>query len=267
MRHLGRFALLSLVWTGLLAWDLAAERLGCGATAVAITLLAGLLMLSGTEAAFYRRRALLDRYLQREGLLFRLLSRRALIIARQLVQSVGLALILLVAAIGFDGTQWLLLAADIPVLAILLTSFSSLLGGEVRAPYREPIARHWAARTNALLLWVFWMLLLYSTPQENYANLRWEEVLAFGAAQPTVGCDALAVLARLAAVAEALAQWSAQQLFSGLKEPLQALMAWALFLAAFGTSLLVAWTYTRALTGALARPWSVWPHSTGVSSP
>jgi hypothetical protein len=267
VRHLGRFALLSLVWTGLLAWDLAAERLGCGAAAVAIALLAGLLMLSGTEAAFYRRRAFIGHFLEPRGLLFCLLSRRALIVTRQLVQAVALALVLLVAAIGFDRAQWLLLAADIPVLAALLTGLSSLLGREVRAPYREPMARHWAARTNALLLWVSWMLLLYYTPQENYADLRWEEVLAFGAAQPAIGCDALAVLARLAAVAEALAQWSAQQLFSGLKDPLQVLMAWTIFLAAFGASFLVAWTYTRALMGALARPWSVWPHSTGVSSP
>ncbi len=258
MRHLGRFALLSLVWTGLLAWDLAAERLGCGAAAVAIALLAGLLMLSGTETAFYRRRALLDHYLQREGMLFRLLSRRVLILARQLFKSVLLALVLLIAVLSFDRAQWVLLAADVPLLVGLLAALAAFLDREVRSPYRGPLTRHWAVRVNAMALWLTWMLLLFFTPQENYTGLRWEEVLAYGAARPEVACDALAMLARAASVADALGLRSAEHLFADLKDQVQLLTAWAVFIASFGASFVIAWVYSLALTGVLARPWDVW---------
>jgi len=35
-------------------------------------------------------------------------------------------------------------------------------------------------------------------------------------------------------------------------------VAWAVFLAAFGASFLLAWIYSRALVGVLARPWDLW---------
>lgn len=131
---------------------------------------------------------------------------------------------------------------------------------EVRDPYSGPMTRHWAAQTNAVLLWLAWILSLFVTPQENDRGLRWEEILTYSAAEPAVGCDALALPARVAAVAEALALWSAQHLFAGLTQPAQALAAWAVFLAAFGTSFLIVWTYSHVLVGVLARPWSIWQH-------
>jgi hypothetical protein len=256
-------ALMLLVWAALLVWHLAGDRLGCPAAALLLALTAGLLALSGTEVAFYRRHAFVSHYLQPGGFLFRFLGRRILMMIREGIKSLFLALVLLVAALGFEPAQWGLLLADVLVLSAMLAAISSSLSEEVREPYPQPMARHWAGRANAVMLWLAWALLMYLSPQENYSHLRWEEVLAFSAAQPAVGCDALGILARLAAVAEALAMWSAQHLLAGLKEPAQVLMAWAVFLAAFGASFLLAWTYSRALTGVLARPWNLWrQHST-----
>lgn len=253
-----RIAALLSVWGALLGWHLTADRLGCSTAAAVLALAAGVSALAGTEVAFYRRRAFVSRYLEPRGLLFRLLGGRTLILIGQGVRSLLLAFILLIGALSFETAQWQLLLVDIFVFSALLAAFSSLLSGEVRGHYRQPIVRHWAGRTNAVLLWLAWALLMYFSPAEDFSDLRWEEVIAFSAARPAVGCDALALLARFAAVAEALAMWGAQHLFIGLKEPAQVLIAWAIFLAAFGASFLIAWAYSRTLVGALARPWDAW---------
>ncbi|MEA3275572.1 MAG: hypothetical protein U9Q81_09865 [Pseudomonadota bacterium] len=253
-----RFGATLLVWCALLGWHVTADRLDCTAAALSLALVTALLTLSGTETAFYRRRAFVRLYLRSGGLLFRLLSRKALMLFWQAAKSLLLGLFLLIATLTLDTAQWLLLLADLLVLALVLTALSTMLEGELQEDYREPVVRHWAMRLNAVLLWLAAALLLYISPQENYSDLRWEEVVAFSAAQPTVGCDALALLARLGAVGEALALWSAQHLLGSLREPTQVLMAWAAFLAAFGASFLLAWAYSRALVGVLARPWAVW---------
>jgi hypothetical protein len=247
-----------LAWGGLLAWRLTADRLGCPAAAVALVLASGLLTLSGTEVAFYRRHAFVSHYLQPDGLLFRLLGRRTLMLILQGAQAVALAFLLLIAALSFGTLQWLLLLGDLFLLAALVKGFSTLLAGEVRLPYRRPMARHWAVRANAVLLWVAWILLAFYLPDRNYAGLRWEEVIAFSAAQPSLGCDALALLARFGAVGNALALWGAQHLLAGLRQPAQVLMAWTAFLAAFGASFLVTWAYGRLLVGTVSKPWEVW---------
>jgi hypothetical protein len=242
----------------LLGWHGSADRLGCAAAAVAVVLAAALLTLSGAEVAFYRRHAFVRHYLRPGGLLSRLLGRRTLMLIVQGTQALVLAFLLLIAALSLGAFRWLLLLADVLLLAVLLNAFSTLLADEVREPYRQPMARHWAVRTNAVLLWIAWILQTFYSPDLNYQGLRWEEVIAFSAAQPSLGCDALAVLARLGAVGQALALWGAQHLFASLREPAQVLVAWAAFLATFGVSFVVAWAYSRLLAGTLARPWNVW---------
>ena len=258
MQRVARIGLTLLVWGALLGWGLTADRLECTVAAVPIALAAGLIALSGMEVAFYRRHAFLRHFLVPEGLLFRVLGRRVLILLRQGIKSLLVAFVLLIAALGFEWTQWLLLLADIALLTTLLAIFSSLFEGEVREPYRLPMARHWAGKINAVLLWLAWALLMYYTPQENYAGLSWEDVVAHSANESRVGCDALAVVANMGATGEALALWFAQNQFSGLTDPDHLLTAWAAFVAAFGASFLLVWAYSRVLVGALARPWCVW---------
>ena len=218
-----------LVWALFLVWHLTASRMGCHASAGTLALVAALVMSSGTEVAFSRRRAFISHYLDAEGLLFRLLSRKTLTLISQGIKALLLSIFLLVSVLRLDHTQWLLLLADVPVLALFLAGFSFILEGEMRHEYRGLMARHWAARVNATLLWFGFVLLMFFSPQENYGNLRWEEVLAFSAAEPSVGCDSLAVLARLAAVGEALGLWAAQHLFADLQKPAQVLVAWGSF--------------------------------------
>ena len=258
MQHAIRIGLMLLVWGALLGWGLTADRLECAVTAVPIALAAGLIALVGMEVAFYRRHAFLRHYLIPEGFLFRVLGRRVLIFVRQGIKSLLLAFMLLIGVLGMDWPQWLLLLADVFMLAALLALFSSLFSGEVREPYRLPMARHWAGRINALLLWLAWALLIYYSPQENYAGLSWEQVVAHSAHESRVGCDALAVLANLGATGEALVLWFAQNQFSGLRDPDHLLTAWAAFVATFGASFVLVLAYTRVLIGALARPWCVW---------
>ena len=225
-QHAVRIAAMFLVWCILFGWHLIAPWLGCLASAVVLALAAGLLMSSGTEVAFSRRRVFVSHYLETGGLLFRLLSRRTLILITQGVKALALGLFLLVSVLRLDQTQWLLLLADVLVIAFLLTGFFSILSGEVRNELRGPMVRHWAARVNATLLWLSLVLLMFFSPQVNYSHLRWEEVLAFSAAQPAVGCNSIAVLARFAAVGEALGLWSTQHLFADLRQPAQVFTAW-----------------------------------------
>jgi hypothetical protein len=246
-----------LVWGALLGWHLSADGWGCIPAAMLLALLAALMALAGTEAAFYRRHAFLRHYLEPDGRLFGLLRRRLLILIRQGIVSLALALFLLIGALGFGESQWLLLLADIVLLTVLQSLFSSLLAGEVREPYPAPMARQWAERVNGVLLWLAWSLLMFFSPHADYAGLRWEEVVAHSAHATSVGCDALAVSARLAAAGQSLALWGAQHLFRGLQEPVQLLMAWVAFLTAFGASYFVARAFSRALSGVSARPWAV----------
>lgn len=258
MRHATRIAILLPIWGVLLGWHLIADRLGCAVAAVLLALMAGLAALSGMEVAFYRRHAFLRHYLVPEGFLFRALGRRILMLVRQGIKSLLLAFILLIGLLGTGWPQWLLLLVDVLVLTALLALFSSLFSGEVREAYRQPMARHWAGRINALLLWLAWTLLMYFSPQDNFAGMNWEEVVAYSTHEPWVGCDALTVLANLDATGKALALWFAQNQFSSIKDPDHLLTAWVAFIATFGASFLVVWAYTRALAGALARPWRVW---------
>ena len=258
MQHAFRIAPMLLVYGALLGWHLTADRLGCATVAVLLASVAALLTISGMEVAFYRRYAFLRLYLVPDGILFRLLGRRILIIIRQVMRSLLLAFLLLIAALRFDWSQWLLLLADVFLLTALLAAFSSRLAGEVRQPYRDPMARHWAGRINAALLWVAWAFLMYYSPQENYLDLRWDEVVAHSAHQTAIGCDALSMLSALAATGEALALWFAQNQLSGLQDPDHLLAGWSVFIAVFGASLLVFFAYGRALVGTQAKPWHVW---------
>jgi hypothetical protein len=257
---------LLVVWTGLLGWDLAAGRLPCLVAALALAAVAGLIARSGVESALVRRRAFAGQYLVPGGLLYRLLTGRVLILIRQGAQGLVLGLLLLVGALVLAPVEWGLLLADAVLFAALVAGLTRLLGRQVRVAYRQALARYWAVRLNAVLLWLAWVALMAFTPQTNYAGLRWEEVLAIAAGEPAVACDPVAVLARIGAVGSALGLWAAQHLLGGLRDPTQLLLAWAVFLGAFGASLLLAAAYSRALAGVLARPWGLAGDASGEAA-
>lgn len=244
-----------VVWMGLLGWGLTADRLPCPLAALALAAVAGLIARSGIESTLVRRRAFAGQYLVPGGLLYRLLTGRVLILIREGAQGLALGLLLLVGALVLAPAEWGLLLADAVLFSVLIAGLTWLLGRQVRGEYRRSLARHGAVRLNAVLLWLAWVCLMGFTPQANYAGLRWEEVLALAAAEPAAACDPIAMLARLASVSSALGLWAAQHLLGGLRDATQVLLAWAVFLGAFGASLLLAAAYSRALAGVLARPW------------
>ena len=253
------------VWCVLLAWRWTADRLGCMGSVVFIVPLWGTLMLAASEVALCRRHAFITQYLSAQGMLARLLRGKTLLLTWQGVKALFFTLILLVSALLFDVEQWLVLLADILLMAVLLSMFTSLLRGEVKSSYREPLAHHWTHWVNTLLLWLVSVLVLFFSAQEDYTGMAWDEVVRYGASKVLVACDAIAVLTRISAVSEALAWWAAQNILVALEQPMQVLMAWLAFIAMFGLSFLSAWAYSRALTGVLSRPWRV-PTSNGLST-
>jgi len=250
---------MALVWGTLVLWSASAQDLSCPVTGLFLVAVGVLLTFSATEVAFFRRRAFLEHYLDPEGTLFRLLSGRVLLLLRHTAGSLVLALALLVASQDFSLLEWTLLGADVLLMAALMTGFSRLLDKEVRSPYAEPMARLWALRSNAVLLWAALVCAGFFSAHADYNGLLWEEVAVLGASAAAPGCDALAVLARGNGVVQALTFWAAQNLFDTLRQPEQILVAWLVFVASFGVSFLAAWVYSRALAGVLSHPFRIWP--------
>ena len=248
---------MTAVWLALALWAGLAGRLGCGVAIGLILGLWGLLFLSGSEAVLLRRQFFIRACLEPRGHLARWLGRRWLLYLWQALKALVLALVLAIALLLLRLPQWWLLLADVLLLGALLWLLNRMLRGEVIALYQAALARVWARRINALLLWLGLLVTLLFTPRHDYAGLGFSEAVRHGAAQVQLGCDALAVLARAGAVLEAALWWSAQRLFAELAGPPITLFAWIGFIAAFGLSFLVAWAYSGVLIGVLARPWQL----------
>ena len=254
---LSRSTQLLALWCILLAWHWTAARVECIGSALFLIPLWAALSLAASEVAIFKRYAFIAQYLRSEGVLARLLKRKTLLLAWQSTKALFFTLVLLVSTVLFDIGQWLVLLADIVVMVILVGVFAWLLRGEVKPSYRDPLARYWAHWVNTILLWIASVLVMFYSAHDNYTGMPWEEVVHFSALNNEVACDALAVLVRINAVSEALMWWSAQNFMTGWEQPAQRLLAWVAFLALFGVSFLIAWAYSRALTGVLSRPWKL----------
>lgn len=242
----------------LIAWQLFADVASCPVSIGLLVLLALAIGTAGLESAVLRRHAFTAQYLAPHGRLFRLLRPGVLMLLRQGVAAVLLAAVLVLNALTLEAWQRALLLGDALLMTALVGAFARLLAGEARVAYVAPLARRWAVRVNALCVWGALLLGLLYTPQASLATMRWEEVISLAAGQMHVACDDLALLARPAAVASALMLWGAQNLFADFGDALQTLLAWLLFLAAFGVSFLFAWAYSLALAGMISAPWQAW---------
>ena len=252
--RLSHLAAMFSVWGGLLGWCWLADRIGCAGSALFLVPLWAVLMLAGSELPLLRRTSFVRHYLQPAGWLARWLKRRLWLLTWQGAKALLLALILLVSALSFDAAQWMLLCGDILLVGTLLFLADWVLEGELNPSCEGTLTRHWVHRVNVVLLWVALVAVMFFTAHEDYRGMAWEDAAELSALEVKVGCDALAVLARISAVGGALQWWAAENLFGVLGDPGGILMAWTLFLAAFGVSFLVAWSYSRALIGVLARP-------------
>jgi hypothetical protein len=243
------------IWLVLAAWAGLADRLGCTSVLVLVMAAWGLAFLAGSETALLRRHLFIRACLEPHGLIARWLNRRLFLALWQGLKALLLALVLIVALLLLRLPQWWILLLDVLLFTALLRLLNRLLRAEVKALYRPALVRAWAHRSNALLLWLALLISLLFTARHDYGGLGFTEAMRHGAAQVTLGCDVLAILVRSASVLEAALWWAAQRLFSGLDGQPLALLAWVGFVAAFGISFLVAWSWGRVLGGVVARPW------------
>lgn len=243
------------IWCLLLAWQWSTQHLDCLFSMLFLFPLWGALMLASSELALLKRFTFIAHYLRPAGILARLMRRKTLLFLWQGTKALFLALVLLISATSFDMNQWMVLLADIVLMSALAVMMTRLVRREVMPDYAEPLAHNWVHRINAILLWLSSALVMFYTPHENYQGMHWEDVVYFSTSQVMVACDPLAILARLNAVSEALSWWAAQNFLDGLERPAQVLMAWIAFVASFGISFLIAWAYSRALIGVMAKPW------------
>lgn len=243
------------LWAGLLAWSRWAPEVGCPLAALVLAPLWALLMRSGSELVLVRRASFIRHYLMPGGRLARWLRRRVLLLGWQSLKALVLALVLLVGVLSLSALQWLVLGLDLLLFLTLVFVTDWLLEGELNPALHEVMVRHWTHRLNALLLWLALTATLYFSPHADYQGMGPAAVVRMSVIGVSLGCDALAVLGRAAAASEGLLWWAAERLFGGLHDPGELLAAWVGFLAAFGVSFLLAWAYSRGLTGILSRPW------------
>lgn len=245
------------VFVWLAAWRWAAETAPCLAAAAFLLGIWALLLAAGYEWALLRRVGFVRHYLKPGGLLARLLTGRLLLFLWNALKNLPAALVLFIATLSLSMNQWLVLAADILVAGIVLALSQRLLDREASPVYARPLARVWTHRVNAVLLWAALVTVTFYSPHEDFRGLTWELATRTAAAETQAGCDVVGALARADAVREALQWWAAQNFLGGLADTGQLLVAWLAFMGAFGVSFFVAWGYSRALMGALARPWHI----------
>lgn len=248
---------LFLPWSLLLAWQQAAASIECSGCLLFLIPLWLSLILATSEIALFKRYSFINQFLNTSGILTRFCRRPTLTLLWQSFKALIFSLMLLVSAVLFEPLQWLVLLVDIGIMLTLIALMAGWLRGELKPHCVKSLTLHWAHRINAVLLWLSFILILFYSKHENYQGMSWEEVVRYTASQITVSCDVLAVLTRINAVSEALMWWAAQNHLDELQHPMQASIAWLAFIATCGTSFVIAWAYSRALSGALSSPWRI----------
>jgi hypothetical protein len=252
-----RFIGLFLPWCLLFSWQQTADRVGCLGCLLFLIPLWLSLMLAASEIALFKRQTFINQYLNPTGILAHFWRRPTLTLIWQSFKALVFSLMLLVSAVLFDPLQWLVLLADIGVMLTLIALMAGWLRRELKPHCLQLLTLHWAQCINAVLLWLSFILILFFSAHENYLGMSWEEAVRYSASRIVVACDALAVLTRINAVSEALMWWVVQNRLNELQHPLQVLIAWLAFIATYGASFVMAWAYSRALSGTLSRPWRI----------
>lgn len=253
-----RFGTMMIAWLSLLAWHQYAAALDCSAIAAYLAALTLLLVMSGSEYAYARRRAFLNEYLFPGSWLFHLLDGRLAILVRELLKSALLALVLLIGSLLLEPRQWSLLLADAVVLSLILPRFMAGFGDVVRDEYRYVLARRWAIWISSLLLWFESLLVMLFNPGTEYLGLRWQEVISYGTATPRLACPWLGETAHAVGLLDVLGIWAAQNASRQVQDPAQLVMIGLGWCVALGLAFAFAWAYSQVIVGTLTRPWASW---------
>jgi hypothetical protein len=253
-----RLLTMTIVWLLLLVWFLIADRSGCVAILGIWVVFSVIVFVSGIESALAKRRVFLNECLEPRTFLFRLLQRRYLLVAIEILTSAVLALFLMVSALSFASRHWSLIFADVLLVSLLLPRFYGVFAGQLREPYRYVTARRWAMWVSTLFLWLESLLVLVFANEQNFIGLRWQEVITYGSTRFDLPCAPVATIASLVSALDDLGQWSVQNLARSLQDLPQAFMASASLFVYVVLSLLLAYAYSRALIGVVGRPWTMW---------
>jgi hypothetical protein len=247
--------LAALGW--LAVWRWASPDIGCLLSAMFLLGIWAALVSSSYEWALLRRLGFIAHYLKSNGTLAGWLAHRTILFLWSAAKNLPVALILFTATLTLSVAEWLVLATDVLLLLLLLAAMDRLFDHEAAAVYARPLARLWAHRINAIMLWTAIVGINFYTSHPDYRGLSWDVAAHTAAVQVECGCDVVATLGRFAAVGQSLAWWAAEYILGDLTDTGERYVAWLTFLAIFGISYLVTWGYSRVLMGILSRPWCI----------
>jgi hypothetical protein len=148
--------------------------------------------------------------------------------------------------------QWVILAADAVLLAVLAPTLQGLLRHEVAPPFIGTVARGWPVLLgNALLLLVAFVAHDYAIGFADTRALSWNALVAqtMHAGQAGAACPAAGTLLGVAALADQLPRHAAMILFPDLDDARVRLLAWVAMLAVTGFG---SYLFTRYLLGVQA---------------
>lgn len=246
------------VWMALLVWQLSARHTGDLGVLLFLLLLAIPLTMSGVEWASCRRDAFRRQCLTSQGWLDRLVGLAPPVLAMEVAKSAALALLLLTTAVSLDLGRWAVWLLHVLILAMLMPRLPGLLADTVTDAYLFSLSRRAAIWFSTLLLWLEAVVVLLLANGDDYRGLSWREALEYSVPEDVATAQGLVdVMLRLQAGADGMGAWAASVLrLDG--NPVNDWVAFLVLTALVLLRLLVAYAYSRALVGALARPLAVW---------
>jgi hypothetical protein len=260
-QFLPRLSSMFAVWLLLVSWNLSAPHIGDLGNLVFLVHISVPLSMSGAEAAFYRRHAFRNEYLIQPSWFHRLMGMEPLILGIEIAKALLLAVLLMVGTVALSVHEWALLLLDVLILALLMPRMPALLHSSVNRTYLYAMSRRWAIWFSTLLLWGESVLALLLANSDDYRGLSWEDAVAYSTS-PETAADAtgvIAVMRRIDAGADGLASWSSYQLLHTANVDLaQMLVATMALVSVLLMWFLLAWAYSRALLGTLARVMEIW---------
>jgi hypothetical protein len=259
---LPRSSSMLVVWFVLLLWQLTARQLGGSGVLAFALLLAAPVTMAGAERAFCRRHAFRSEYLTGPSWLYRLTGLEPLVFAVEALKALLLALLLMAAAMSLNVRGWSVLLLDVLILSLLMPRLPGLLAGAIKRTYLFALARQWAVWFSTGLLWGQSVAVLLSAGGDDYRGLSWEAALAYSMLDGTVAAAGIVdAMLRWQAGVRGLGAWAVSVLRDA-GDPAQQAAALFVVTAVLLIWLLVAFAYSRAVVGALARPLAIWrPHA------
>jgi hypothetical protein len=216
--------------------------------------------MSGLEAAFYRRHAFRNEYLNGPSWLSWVIGSEPLIFVGEIAKALLLAVLLMIATLSLQPREWALLIGVVLVLALLMPRLPGLLQGAVKDTYLYALSRRLAIWVSTALLWLESMLMVVLVGNDDFRGLSWLDAVNYSMT-PTAGTDdssLVSLMLRIDAGVDGLASWASYRLLHGEVDLPQAVTALLVLVAGVSLWLLLAWAYSRALVGATARPLAIW---------